>query len=384
MSGDQSKCSYPRLVPRPGDRNQERKGIHFELKQLLGTTYHYILDMGWISVVLFSMFFYVFGVVFFGTAYYLCGDIAGCKGDRVSYAEGLWFSIQTQDTIGYGVLSPAGYCSNFVVTIQAWVAFSCYAILAGIVFRKSSRANFLKNSFIFSEVALISTHVEHFEADDDRGNGKYVKGSPCLVFRILNGRRSVACDPSFHLLFACRRPTCHQPDSIISDREGLVNDRNERMPEFGPGSVVFEELNYEINRQLGNIRCKQMSNPYLGLPWTIVHHIDSTSPFYGKSPEELIAMQAEVVAILDGVDESVSKGIQVRWSYTVDQIVWNAQFEPMVSIRSLGALSKPSSEDVSQNECQSPVNACTLEESFSDINLWPGKPHRRNLKYTLM
>ena len=64
----------------------------------------------------------------------------------------------------------------------------------------------------------------------------------------------------------------------------------------------------------------------------VVHPIDESSPLYGATPEDVIAMRAEIIAVLDGIDEKVSDNYQVKWSYVADEIVWGAKFVPMVSL----------------------------------------------------
>jgi hypothetical protein len=47
------------------------------------------------------------------------------------------------------------------------------------------------------------------------------------------------------------------------------------------------------------------------LPHQIAHPIDKSSPFYGKSRAELVAMRTEVVAIFDAISEGCSDSLQV-------------------------------------------------------------------------
>jgi inward rectifier potassium channel len=65
---------------------------------------------------------------------------------------------------------------------------------------------------------------------------------------------------------------------------------------------------------------------FFPLAWTIVHPIDTASPFAGKTPEELVRMEAEVLVLLSGIDETFAQSVHARSSYRADEIVWNVRF----------------------------------------------------------
>merc|ERR1712087_167657 len=72
------------------------------------------------------------------------------------------------------------------------------------------------------------------------------------------------------------------------------------------------------------------SVPLLSLPWNIVHKIDKLSPLYGLSKTDLLNKKAEIIAIVDGIDEATSDNFQSWWSFTANEIYWNYKFKPMV------------------------------------------------------
>ena len=51
-----------------------------------------------------------------------------------------------------------------------------------------------------------------------------------------------------------------------------------------------------------------MSDPktivFFPLPWTIVHPIESDSPFWGRSADDITRLQAEVMIMVKGFDET--------------------------------------------------------------------------------
>jgi len=157
---------------------------------------------------------------------------------------------------------------------------------------------------VFSEVAVVNDREISYEGGPDiLLDGYYKKGGcPVLVFRMANTRSSQICEPDFTLLLLRREP----------------NDD-------GRENIRMYELEYEINSQMDRVRAMDLAKPFLCLPWTITHRIDERSPLHGLSQQEMKAMGTEVIAILDAIDEACSENFQARWSYTADEIVWNAK-----------------------------------------------------------
>jgi inward rectifier potassium channel len=68
---------------------------------------------------------------------------------------------------------------------------------------------------------------------------------------------------------------------------------------------------------------------FFPLTWTIVHPIDEQSPLAGKTRENLEEVQAEILVLLTGVDETYEQTVHARTSYRADEIIWNAKFRPV-------------------------------------------------------
>jgi inward rectifier potassium channel len=68
---------------------------------------------------------------------------------------------------------------------------------------------------------------------------------------------------------------------------------------------------------------------FFPLAWTIVHPIDETSPLNTCSPDDLRKLDAELLILLNGFDETFSQTVHTRSSYKVDEIVWGAKFRNM-------------------------------------------------------
>jgi inward rectifier potassium channel len=74
------------------------------------------------------------------------------------------------------------------------------------------------------------------------------------------------------------------------------------------------------------------------LSWTIVHPIDESSPLYRKTAADLKQMQAEIIVLVKGFDETFSQVVHSRYSYRADELVWGAQFLPTFSVGPKGDL----------------------------------------------
>ena len=93
------------------------------------------------------------------------------------------------------------------------------------------------------------------------------------------------------------------------------------------GNIHAVELALERDRVL-----------FMPLTWTIVHPIDSQSPLNGMTAAALAQMQAEVLILVKGVDDSFSQTVHARYSYRFDEIVWNARFAPAFDVDADGDL----------------------------------------------
>ena len=77
---------------------------------------------------------------------------------------------------------------------------------------------------------------------------------------------------------------------------------------------------------------------FFPLTWTIVHPIDSESPLFGMSAEDLRRLQAEVLILIKGYDDTFSQTVLARRSYRHDEIVWGRRFAPAFFVDDEGAL----------------------------------------------
>ena len=77
---------------------------------------------------------------------------------------------------------------------------------------------------------------------------------------------------------------------------------------------------------------------FFALTWTIVHPIDESSPFWGKTAEDMAAMSAEIIILIKGFDETFSQTVHSRHSFRYDEFVWNAKFDSAFIVDKQGDL----------------------------------------------
>ena len=268
--------SRKRLLNRDGTFNVRREGLGYW--EAL-STYHYFLNISWPKFLGYVAAAYVVLNAVFGAAFVACdaGALTGFSNEAPMerFTRAFFFSVHTLATIGYGNIVPVTMAANILVAFESLVGLLGFAIIAGIMFARFARP---RAEIAFSEVAVIAPY----------------RGKSALMFRIVNKKRNEIAEMEAKVLLARRK------------RGGEATDR-----EFIP-------LKLERDRVV-----------FFPLAWTIVHPIDETSPLNTCSPNDLRALDAELLILLNGFDETFSQTVHTRSSYKVDEIVWGATFRNM-------------------------------------------------------
>ncbi|XP_031778009.1 G protein-activated inward rectifier potassium channel 3 isoform X6 [Nasonia vitripennis] len=210
-----------------------------------------------------------------------------CVSELHSFTSCFLFSIETQHTIGYGGRSTTEECPEaiFVMCIQSISGVMIQAFMVGIVFAKMSRPKQRTQTLLFSRNAVICQR----------------DGELCLMFRVGDMRKS-------HIIGA-------------TVRAQLIRSRTTKEGEILPHNQ--QELKVGADGQPESL--------FFIWPCTVVHRIESDSPFYNLSAEDMLAERFELVVILEGTIESTGQTTQARSSYLPNEILWGHRFEPMVS-----------------------------------------------------
>ena len=273
MNNKHSNSSKARLVSRNKHRqsNITRKGSSHSPWH---DPYHLLLTLDW------HWFFGLIGLGYITiNALFALLYVAG--GDCIQNArpghfwDTFFFSLQTMASIGYGAMYPRPECTytNILVTIESLTGLMGLTVATGLMFARFSRPT---AKVLFSRVAVIAPH----------------NGVPTLMFRTANQRHNQILQAELQV-------------SLV---------RNE------------VSLEGELMRRLYDLKLVRNQSPIFSLTWTVMHQIDESSPLYGATSESLAEMEAEIVVMLTGIDDTVSQAIHARYSYTAEELLWNQRF----------------------------------------------------------
>jgi len=195
------------------------------------------------------------------------------------FSVAFFFSVHTLTTVGYGDVYPLGMPANVLAAIEAGLGLMGFALATGLLFARFSRPN---AQLIFSDRMVIAPY----------GNGQ------SLQFRIANRRRNVLTDVQADMMLM----------TVEQDSQGQLR-RN------------FVELKLERKKVF-----------FLALTWTVVHPMDESSPLWGKTAADLERLQAEVLILIRGYDDSFTQVVNTRYSYRWEEIEWLARFTPAFDV----------------------------------------------------
>jgi len=193
-----------------------------------------------------------------------------------------FFSAQTLTTVGYGGIVPRGITANFVASTEALIGLMAFAVGTGLLLARVSRPS---ARIAFSRHALIAPY----------------QNGTSLQFRIVNERRNNLMELEARVLLM-----------TVAPKDGRLQRRYDVLKLERPNVIFFP------------------------LTWTVVHPIEESSPLYGKTAADFERLQAEVLILIKGFDESFSQTVNARYSYRYDEILWDRRFAPAFHIDEAG------------------------------------------------
>ncbi len=274
--GEKIAGARQRLINPDGTFNTRRAGRGASA-WLNGDVYHYWVSLSWPRFILAIVGWFGSLNVGFALGFLalgpeaILGMPAGAHGfERFLYA--LFFSIQTFNSVGYGVQSPGGIPAGILASVEALVGVLTFAIITGLLYARFAKP---RARILFSNHALITP------PDPRTGLRK-------LMFRIANERNNTLIEVHARMLVALA------------------------MPDF---TRRYFSLTLERDQVL-----------FLPLNWTLVHTIDVESPLYELTEADLQEQSAELLILLRGYDDTYAQDIHARSSYRYNEIRWNHRF----------------------------------------------------------
>ena len=262
-----------RLLNRDGSFNVQKRGR--ALHESLG--YSNLVTTSWTRFFVFVAVGYTTLNTLFAMAFLACGPRGLVSsidtGVRSTFLKAFFFSIHTSATIGYGDTIPYGIPANVLVVLESVVSLLGLAIVTGLVFARFSRP---VADILFSRSAVIAQLGEN----------------TAFEFRIINTRNNQIVDLRARVMMARFEPR--------------------------PGG--------EPVRRYHPLLLERETVAFFPLAWTVVHRIDSASPLFGVTEDQLRNSSTEFLVLLTGVEETFSQVVNARSSYRADEVIWHAKF----------------------------------------------------------
>jgi inward rectifier potassium channel len=224
----------------------------------------------------------------FATLYYLGGRTCLHGADPSTagsfFESAFFFSTQTLTTVGYGTISPVGTYANSLAAIEAAMGLLGFALATGLLVGRVSQPS---ARIAYSENCLITPYEE----------------ITSLQFRIANQRRNNVMELQATVIL-----------------------------------MLVDECSNGLRRDYFVLPLVRKGVFFFPVTWTIVHAIDKDSPLFGKTAKDLERLQAEVLVLIKGFDETFGQEVLSRYSYTHDEFVWGGSFAQAFHVDSEGHL----------------------------------------------
>ena len=263
-----------RVINKDGEFNVYRTGFTWRDVH----PYLFLINLGWPQFLLVVLAAFLVLNTLFAALYMLIG--ADCVyGARVpsawmSFVNVMFFSSHTLTTVGYGNMYPVGVAGNCLASFESLVGLLSFALATGLLFGRFARPS---ARIGFSPTMLVAPY----------------RDSTSLQFRVVNRR----------------------PNNLI-DLEARLT------------LMTVENIDGRLGRKYTALQLEREQVLFFPLTWTVVHPIDESSPLSGKTADELRQMQAEVLVLMKGFDDTFGQNVHARYSYRYDEITWGARFAP--------------------------------------------------------
>jgi len=271
-----------RSINKDGSFNVRRTGTRWQDKNL----YSLLVQAPWHKFLGMVLTAYLVVNLVFASLFYLIG-VSHLQGADVStpgraFLNAFFFSTQTLTTVGYGAIAPADTATNALASLEALLGLMGFAVATGLLVGRVSRPS---ARIAFSDKMLVSPY----------------EGGTSLQFRIANQRSNSLMEMEANVMLM----------TVDAAAQGLKRD-------------------YAV------LRLERSNVHFFPLTWTIVHPIDSRSPLWQKTAEDLEQLQAEILILIKGYDETFSQTVHARYSYRFDELQWGASFAPAFNVDEQG------------------------------------------------
>jgi inward rectifier potassium channel len=245
--------------------------------------YHLVLTLSWPRFFALVAAFFLALNLAFATAYWLAsGSVANARPG--SFADVLFFSIETLATVGYGEMTPASLSGYLISSLEILIGLMSLAVVTGLMFARFSKPT---ARVLFSDKAV----VRDFE------------GQRVLMLRVANERHNRMVEPTANL--------------------GLV-----RLEKTRDGEDIYRLHDLELVRN---------RNQVFALTWTLIHRIDATSPLHGWDQRRLAQARSRITVSILGHDETMATAVHALHEYSADDLLFDHRFVDVIADGADGA-----------------------------------------------
>jgi inward rectifier potassium channel len=240
--------------------------------------YLYLVSISWarFAGVIFAGF--LLANLAFAELYYLggrdCLRGADTSSAQTFFESAFFFSTQTLTTVGYGAVAPNGRYANSIAAVEATMGLLGFALATGLLVGRVSQPS---ARIAYSDNCLITAYED----------------ITSLQFRIANQRRNNVMELEATIIL-----------------------------------MLVDECSNGLRRDYFVLPLVRKGVYFFPVTWTIVHPIDKDSPLFGKTAKDLERLQAELLILIKGFDETFGQEVLSRYSYTYDEFIWGGSFAP--------------------------------------------------------
>jgi inward rectifier potassium channel len=273
-----------RFINPDGSFNVQRRGVTWRDSH----PYLQLTNMSWGAFLATLFLGYLVVNTIFASLYYAVGveQLQGAEAPTAfgRFANTFFFSAHTLSTVGYGSISPRGMGAHIVAAFESLTGVLGFAVATGLLYGRVSRPS---ARIGFSDRMVLAPY----------GDGT------SLQFRIVNRRENSLMELEARMMLMT---------VTVAD---------------GKPKRIYQLLELERERVI-----------FFPLTWTIVHPINADSPLFGKTAADLDRLQAELLIMIKGYDDTFSQTVLARRSYRHDEIAWDQRFAPAFFVDEQGDL----------------------------------------------
>lgn len=239
--------------------------------------YHIALTASWplffaVAALLFLLLNFSFALL------YQLGHHAIANQSPAGLLGAFFFSVETLATVGYGDMHPDTIYGHTIATCEIFVGMSGIALTTGMIFARFSRPH---ARILFAKRAVV----------------RPIDGRMTLMVRAANARQNV----------------------IVEAKARMRLMRSETSPE---GFYL---------RKVHDLPLIRDQHPIFLLGWSLMHIIDEESPLFGQTLESLKESGAELMLMVEGLDETTAQPMQARYAWPAELILWQHRYVDLLT-----------------------------------------------------